>query len=95
MDGHWIDIQPTFLHASCFAVKSDGNIPLFHNNRNLSYAIGIFQHGLHLLDISLNINIFHFITLFSKSFPSLICIGSDVLSENQYFIRHNASSPNN
>jgi hypothetical protein len=87
-----IDIQPIYLNASRSAVKPDGNIALFHNNRNLSYAIGIFQHGLHLLSISLNINVFNFLTLFGKSFTSLICIGSGILPKNQYFIRHGATS---
>jgi hypothetical protein len=87
-----IDIQPIYLDASSSAVKPDGNIALLHNNRNLSYAIGIFQHGLHLLGISLNINVFDFLTLLGKSFTSLICIGSSILSKNQYFIRHLATS---
>ncbi len=86
-------IQPTCLDASRSAVEPDGNIALFHNNRNFSYAIGIFQHGLHLLSISLNINVFNFLTLFGKSFTSLIGIGSGILSKNQYFIRHEATSP--
>jgi len=88
-----IDIQPTGLNASRSTVKPDGDIALFHNNRNLSYAIGIFQHSLHLLSISLNINVFNFLTLFGKSFTSLIGIGSGILSKNQYFIRHGATSP--
>jgi hypothetical protein len=88
-----IDIQSKYLNASRSAVKPDGNIALFHNNRNLSHAIGIFQHGLHLLSISLNIHVFNFLTLFGKSFTSLICIGSGIFSENQYLIRHEATSP--
>jgi len=87
-----IDIQPIYLNASRSAVEPDGNIALFHNYRNLSYAIGIFQHGLHFLSISLNINVFNFLTLFGKSFTSLICIGSGILSKNQYLIRHEATS---
>jgi len=50
-----IDIQPIDLNASRSAIKPDGNIALLNNNRNLSYTIGIFQHVLHLLRISLNI----------------------------------------
>ena len=88
---HFIDIQAIDLNASRSAVKPDGNIALFHNNRNLSYAIGIFQHGLNLLGISLNINVFNFLTLLGKSFTSLICIGSGILSKNQYFFRHGPS----
>jgi len=83
-----IDVQSKYLYASCSAVESDGNISLFNNNRNLSYAIGIFQHGLHFFSISLNINVFNFLTLFGKSFTSLICIRSVILSKNQYFICH-------
>jgi len=83
-----IDIQPIDLNASRSAIKPDGNIALLHNNRNLSYTIGIFQHVLHLFSISLNINVFNVLTLFGKSFTSLICIGSVILSKNQYFIRH-------
>ena len=90
-----IDIQPIYLNASRSAVKPDGNIALFHNNRNLSYAIGIFQHGLHLLSISLNINVFNFLALFDKSFTSLICIGSGILSKNQYLFRHGPSPQEN
>jgi len=88
-------IQPTCLDASRSAVEPDGNIALFHNNRNFSYAIGIFQHSLHLFSISLNINVFNFLTLFGKSFTSLIGIGSGILPKNQYFIRHEATSLKN
>jgi hypothetical protein len=95
MDGHYVDIQSTYSDPSLSAVESDGNVSLFHNNRNLSYAIGIFQHGLHLFGISLNINVFNFPTLFCKSFTSLICIRSGILSKNQYFIRHEAPRQEN
>ena len=88
-----IDIQPIDLNASRSAMKTDGNIALLYNNRNLSYTIGIFQHVLHLFSISLNINVFNVLTLFGKSFTSLICIGSVILSKNQYFIRHGTPSP--
>ncbi len=95
MDGHYVDIQSTWLYASHSTVEPDGNIALFHNNRNFSYAVGIFQHGLHLLSISLNINVFNILTLFGKSFTSLICIGSGILPKNQYFICHEATSKKN
>lgn len=88
-----IDIQPIDLNASRSAIKPDGNIALLNNNRNLSYAIGIFKHVLHLLSISLNINVFNVLTLFGKSFTSLICIGSVILSKNQYIIRHGPPLP--
>jgi hypothetical protein len=90
-----IDIQPKYLYASRSTVEPDGNIALFHNDRNFSYAIGIFQHGLHLLSISLNIYVFNFLTMFGKSFTSLIGIGSGILPKNQYFIRHEATSLKN
>jgi hypothetical protein len=95
MDRHYVDIQPTCLDPSHSTVISDGNIALFHNNRNFSNAVGIFQHGLHLFSISLNINVFHFLTLFGKSFTSLIRIGSGILPKNQYFICHEATSRKN
>ncbi len=88
-----IDIQPTYLNTSRSAIKPDGNIALLYNNRNLSYTIGIFKHVLHLLSISLNINVFNVLTLFDKSFTSLICIGSVILSKNQYIIRHGPPLP--
>jgi len=98
-DHLWMDTASTYSRHYSYpsrpTVEPDGNIALFHNNRHFSYAIGIFQHGLHLFSISLNINVFNFLTLLCKSFTSLICIRSGILPKNQYIICHGPTSLKN
>jgi len=91
----WCDIQPTNSDPSRSAVKPDDNIILLNNNRNLSYTIGVFQHGLHILGIRRNINVFYFHTFFGISFTSLKGIGSGFLTKNQYLIRHGSPPQEN
>lgn len=77
------DIQPVSLDPSCSTVKPDGYIIMIHNDRNLSNTIGIRQHGLHFIRISLNVKIFNLPTLLFKSFTSRSGIRSCVFAKNQ------------
>ena len=83
-----IDVQPICSDASCPAVKPDGHMRPFYNDRDLPYPVGIFQHGFHLFGISFNIKILNILAEFSKGFPSSRGVGSSIFSENQYLIRH-------
>jgi hypothetical protein len=81
-----IGIQPMGLNASRSAVKTDGNLTLFHDNRNLPCPAGIFQHFIEIFRGGQDINIFHFLLFFFVSFTSRIRIRSGIFAENQHFL---------
>ncbi len=88
MDGNSSASSRIYLNPSCFAVKSNGDLALVNNDRNLTHAVGIFQHSVHPAGIKAHIIIFHFPAFLGKSFTSLSCIGSGILAVNHYFFLH-------
>jgi len=76
------------LNASCPAVKSNGNLILVHNHRNLARAIGIFQHVFEFAGIVPNVVVLNLLPLLFKSFTSRFCVRSRIFAINQYFISH-------
>ena len=76
------------LNASCPAVKSDGNLILVHNHRNLAHTVGIFQHVFEFAGIVPNVAVLNLFPLLFKSFTSRFCVRSRIFAINQYFISH-------
>ena len=76
------------LNASCPAVKSDGNLILVYNHRNLTHTVGVFQHVFQFVGIVPNIIVLNLFPLFGISFTSRVCVRSCIFSINQYVISH-------
>ncbi len=77
-----------YLNASGFTVKTDSDGVAFDNYRNLTGAIGVFQHGVKMFGIFDHIIIVYLVAFFGKRFTSGPGIRSGILSEKQDFIRH-------
>jgi len=77
-----------FLDPSGFTVETDGDGVAFDNYRNLTGAIGVFQHGVKMFGIFDHVIIVNYAAFFGKSFTSCPGVRSSILSEKQNLVGH-------
>jgi hypothetical protein len=76
------------LDSSRPPIKTDGNVSTLHDHRNLALTVGMLQHDVELIGIGYNVEIFYLFVALGISFTSRPCVGSGILTENQYLLRH-------
>lgn len=81
---------PPALDLSVSA-EADRYFAGFHDHRNMSPVVGIFQHSLQTFVVLENVYILEGNLTPGEILTGPRCIGSEVLSEYEYFFRcHNA-----